>query len=273
MEPALVRADAESHAPATEKLAAEPPAKVPPYFGAMRASWIAVCYFAAQLATMVFVMGAVGVARALNEHSAQLPRMDAASTLTVGAFGVVLGTLLAYHMVRQSFSTSPTGEFENTLGLRAVPASALGVSALIGFGLALTNATLVTRWFPPSETDSLGPLVAAVEQGGWGRTVCCLFAVVLAPPAEEFVFRGVLFSGFARRWGMPIAASLATLVFVSGHVAGPKPHWPALVAVGLLGTAAQAARIMSGSLAPGLLMHFTYNACLMLPTLFAPIQN
>lgn len=46
-----------------------------------------------------------------------------------------------------------------------------------------------------------------------------LVGVLLGPIAEEIFFRGILY-GFFRRWGVPTAILLSTLLFVMPHTAG-----------------------------------------------------
>jgi membrane protease YdiL (CAAX protease family) len=46
-----------------------------------------------------------------------------------------------------------------------------------------------------------------------------LVGVLIGPIAEEIFFRGILY-GFIRRWGVPTAIVLSTLLFVLPHTSG-----------------------------------------------------
>ena len=52
------------------------------------------------------------------------------------------------------------------------------------------------------------------------------------------------------------------------HVDSLSPYWPRLASVLLFGIAAQVARIKTGSIWPGVAMHFAWNAFSFLPALF-----
>jgi hypothetical protein len=94
----------------------------------------------------------------------------------------------------------------------------------------------------------------------WASLVAVLMVVALAPPTEEFLFRGVLLHGLGVSYGPRLAAILVTAVFVIGHLPEVGNDWAALfvhvtVAVSLL-----AARVSTGSLLPPLAMHAAYNS-------------
>ena len=45
-----------------------------------------------------------------------------------------------------------------------------------------------------------------------------ILAVVIAPITEEIFYRGFMFGGFAKRWGVPPAALLSGLIFAVAHI-------------------------------------------------------
>ena len=86
-------------------------------------------------------------------------------------------------------------------------------------------------------------------------------AVLLAPPIEELMFRGVLFGALANTWNIRAAAFISATTFWLMH--GPEfVHWPAAVAIGLLTIFATWLRVRSRSLAPSIAAHFGYNLVL-----------
>jgi membrane protease YdiL (CAAX protease family) len=236
-------------------------------FGAKRAVWIVFCYLTVQF-VVVFVIAIAVTIKLMVEQHTRHAKLDAGALLAIGALGALAGAAAGYRMARQSFAEGPNGDFERTLGLRAISSSQLALSVACGVLVSAFNVFVLIRWFPPSATQDLGPLVAATAQGGWARHLCVVFAICIAPPTEEFMIRGVLFSGLSRSLPVIPAACIATFVFALLHVSSASPYWPALVAVSLLGAAAQTARVVSGSLLPGIAMHVAYNATLVLPIYF-----
>jgi membrane protease YdiL (CAAX protease family) len=234
-------------------------------FGAKRAIWIVFCYLTVQFVFVLVSAIAVTIALMVESHGGHAPKLSAGVLMALGSLGALAGTAAGYRMARGSFAAGPIGEFERTLGLRAISSRQLALAAACGVLVSAFNVFVLIRWFPPSATQDLGPLVAATAEGGWARHVCVVFAICIAPPAEEFMIRGVLFSGLSRVLNVIPAACIATVVFALLHVSSASPYWPALIAVLLLGAAAQAARVLSGSLLPGIAMHVAYNATLVLP--------
>jgi membrane protease YdiL (CAAX protease family) len=244
---------------------ASAPVPAAPVFGARRAIWIVACYFAAQFIFVFVAAVALTVATALQQTGGdKLPPLSAGMLMALGVVGALIGGFVAYRMARHSFPISWPGELERTLGVCLVPSRLLALAAVSGVAIAVFNVLVLMRTFPPSNEQQLGPLVLASREGGWAHHLVAAFAVFVAPPVEEFVFRGVLFSGLARSSSVGVAACVSTVVFALVHISGWPPYWPAIAAVLLLGGAAQRARIVSGSLAPGLAMHVAYNVGLML---------
>jgi membrane protease YdiL (CAAX protease family) len=99
-----------------------------------------------------------------------------------------------------------------------------------------------------------------MNEGGWVMNVCIFFGVCIAPATEEFMFRGVLFAGLARRLPGVLAGLISISAFGLMHISSASPYWAAIVAVSLLALAAQLARVRTGSLVPGIAMHTVYNA-------------
>jgi membrane protease YdiL (CAAX protease family) len=90
-------------------------------------------------------------------------------------------------------------------------AVSFGVAAgvvLLVFHLAGFRVTALFRMQLPSESSALITFL--------------LTGVLIGPVAEEIFFRGVLY-GFFRRWGIPAAIILSTLLFVlpHSHTSGP----------------------------------------------------
>jgi membrane protease YdiL (CAAX protease family) len=91
-----------------------------------------------------------------------------------------------------------------------------------------------------------------------------ILGVLIAPPIEEFLFRGALYAGFEKTWGRSRSILLVTVTFVLLHLSETRSYWPALVAIAIMAMALAAVRIRSGSIGPGIMLHAYYNLGLVL---------
>jgi membrane protease YdiL (CAAX protease family) len=176
--------------------------------------------------------------------------------------GVVVAGIIALWMTRRTLPGPVTEGALAPLGWRRSPTSTIAVAALTGVALSLVYLFVLVPISPPPEEQQWGPLATAAQSGGWPRFLWAVLALVLAPPIEEFVLRGVLLSGLSNRLGIPAAALIVSLLFVIVHVTETLAYWPAWVAVGLMACAAVFFRIRSESLLPAIGAHAGYNLAL-----------
>jgi membrane protease YdiL (CAAX protease family) len=123
----------------------------------------------------------------------------------------------------------------------------------------------IVHVFPP-DLKALRDLPSAKLFDTSGISAALLFALVVfvAPPVEEFVFRGGVFSALASRFSPLWAGIITTALFMAVH-APEKIHYPAgFIDVGLMAAAAAWLRVRYNSIKPGILLHVLYNAGLML---------
>ena len=64
----------------------------------------------------------------------------------------------------------------------------------------------------------------------------------------------------------PVAAVVTTVAFTAFHATEIRGYWPAWIAIGFVGALTLRARVRSGSLVPGAVLHATYNLGLVLLT-------
>ena len=83
--------------------------------------------------------------------------------------------------------------------------------------------------------------------------------LLIAPPVEEFIFRGMLFTGLSNTLGIYLSAFIVSCLFVGIHVAEAIHYWPTWVALSFLAIATMTMRIKYQSLLPALATHFSYN--------------
>lgn len=215
-------------------------------------------YFLSQIVASVVAFGifaAIEGTEALENPDV----MDPVLFLVAGAAGLVVGGPAVVLVARALQPGRTRAEKLAPFGwVRAKPA-AIGLAALAGAVLALVLGFGTELVFPPDKGVH-GPLIEAASAPGWQRIVFVILAILLAPLVEEFLFRGVMFTGFSRSWGKWPAAIFVTVLFALLHIFDVAGYWPALGAIMLVGAAMLVARIKTNSLGPPIAMHATYNA-------------
>jgi membrane protease YdiL (CAAX protease family) len=143
---------------------------------------------------------------------------------------------------------------------RPAPARAYAVASI--FALLIVAVVIGFYYFIPPDAHALDDSQMAKVFGrpGWPILILVLLAVFIAPPVEEFLFRGGVFSALALRLGPVWAGILTTLLFMAVH-APEKIGYPlGFIDVGLMAAAAAWLRVRYGSIRPGILLHVLYNA-------------
>ncbi|HLK43013.1 MAG TPA: CPBP family intramembrane glutamic endopeptidase [Thermoleophilia bacterium] len=168
--------------------------------------------------------------------------------------GIILGTagldlaLIAYVVVAAVVSHV---DVRSTLALRRpdMPAAAKLAAALV---VAVIAVNLVADGLTnASVKQGIAPTHDPRTHGQWVALVIALVAlIVVAPVAEEFVFRGLAFATLGR---YSLVASAALFAVAHGMAV-------LLVPVFLAGLALGYARQRTGSLYTGMAMHMTLNA-------------
>lgn len=231
--------------------------------------WLILGYLSAQVAGSLLVgliWGiAVGIAAAqkgLDVQAALKPGVGLLAMASLGSAVLSAGWGVGFPLSRLSAATIVGGE-DGAVAWR--PSKPMGyVVALLACLMLTIFAWLLGRLMPPDLSQLTGPMEELGRSAGWPRVVFLSLAIVIMPPLEEFVFRGVLFASLAGRFGNMNAVLASTILFVLFHVADKIHYWPGFVAVGMLGVAATALRLRYRSLWPGILMHALYNAALVL---------
>jgi len=95
-----------------------------------------------------------------------------------------------------------------------------------------------------------------------------LFAILIAPPIEELLFRGVLFA-FFERLGIRFAVAATALLFAGLHLQEYQGAWNHALLILIVGLVFSLARGLTGSLAPSIVLHMSYNATQMVVLFFA----
>ncbi|MGZ8630285.1 MAG: CPBP family intramembrane glutamic endopeptidase [Actinomycetota bacterium] len=122
--------------------------------------------------------------------------------------------------------------------LRLVPRARVGREVAIGAGLGIAVrivAGIAVAVIVAALSAATGDEVSVPEQvtgdlQGFGLVVFALFAVVVAPVTEEFLFRGLIYRSIRDRYGVALGAIVSALLFGAIHfVAGEA--WTGTVAL------------------------------------------
>ncbi len=147
------------------------------------------------------------------------------------------------------------------------------ISIGIGIGLAVTAAVTVS--FAPL------PGLSTIEMASQLPSTCFMsgFFAILAGISEECLFRGVIQTSLEARPDSrhpvlqnAIAIGVATLLFTSLHVEQSLDHLWALIPITCVSLVSGLLKIRYKSLYPSMLLHMTYNATLLLPSLLIYTQ-
>jgi membrane protease YdiL (CAAX protease family) len=134
------------------------------------------------------------------------------------------------------------------------------VTGLAG-GALLSIMVLPLMSLVPDQPTVPDPVTQIVTSSASARWAWMLSAVLLAPPVEEVMFRGVLLGGLTTAWSARAATFIQGGIFWLLH-APEWGRWPAAVAIGLLTILVTALRLRTRSLGPSMAAHFAYNLVL-----------
>lgn len=94
---------------------------------------------------------------------------------------------------------------------------------------------------------------------GTSLYIWIITSVLVAPVAEEFIFRGLIFSVAYPRIGMVSAVMLSNVLFILIHLPSVGLRVGALLSIAILGFAATYYRLRMNSLIASILFHAFYN--------------
>jgi membrane protease YdiL (CAAX protease family) len=249
---------------------AEPPPldeqQTPPaVLGAKRAFTIFISFYLVQFLVGILAaipLGVVTAIRAADPGGASggsQGLLQSPVMLAVSLVATVFAGFVALRMARRTLPGSIGSGAFSPIGWSRASKSQLTIAAAVGATIALLYLAVLVQHFPPAPGWTAGPFGTATRSGGWAVHIWAVLAIVSAP-IEEFVHRGVLFSGLSKSWGTLWAGLFATVVFVLGHLFEIRTYWPALLSVTIAATAFLILRIKMKSLMPSVICHGAYNA-------------
>jgi membrane protease YdiL (CAAX protease family) len=245
-----------------------------PRLGPGRAALLFVAYVAVQVAVgmaagiaivvwLIAVRGPGALRMGAAGQRALIQQAQSIVLIPASLLGILAAGIVVFLLVRSALPGPIGSPAWRSIGWSGADGRHVLYAALAAVGVYLLFVTCLWLAPPPPDTK-WGPLTTAARSGGWTRLGWALIAVLIAPPIEEFVFRGVLFSGLIRSWNKGVAGVLVTTLFAALHFTEVVAYAPAAVIVCLVGVATLIARHASGSLLPAVALHATYNLCIVI---------
>ena len=172
---------------------------------------------------------------------------------------VVLGSTLALDaaMVAAATRLGPgrIGAIASLMGSRRLATRPLYGWAAVAFAASLLGGAIYVTLVGNISQDLVPPPLPETLDDGQLRWLTFIVVVLVGPFVEEVFFRGFVFAGLLRRFGLPLAVVVSSLVFAVAHmdvaVAGPAF---------LSGTAFALVYWRTGALWPLVLAHTAQNA-------------
>ena len=241
--------------------AAGRPLDAPPLVGVGLSLVAIALYLAAQLGLQL-VAALLLVRSGLMDPSALDPSMLDTESGGSGLLAIVVASQLAGLGVVLLF-----------LRVRGIPlrplvrvARPLGRDLRIGLGLgllAIVASTLIVSLLVTLSGSEASPeqvLTGGLLETPLQLTLAVIAAVVLAPVAEELLFRGLLHRGLRRRLRVVPATALSSVLFAVVHVDVALSQPLALVGLTLVGVILAVAYERTGSLIVPVVIHAVHNA-------------
>lgn len=211
-------------------------------------------FFLGVFATILFLIFKEGAkSKEALENFIQTLQIPTSIIALVAAIVVML--ILSLHFGRELIGDrSPIGIAWNLGNRRNIL-----IGLLMGLIAACIYILIAILIFPPDPDAPLSPLMQNVVSTGLFRWLWIFLILIIAPPAEEFLFRGVLFSGYSYSLGIISASIVSTFLFVIVHSFESVYYLPAYIGITALGITALLLRLKFRALGPSIAAHFSYN--------------
>jgi membrane protease YdiL (CAAX protease family) len=234
----------------------------PPSAGALRQRDVitALLIFLGAEALVWMVVGVVAALRVgrAGDHGALLQALTGLIPIALPG-SLLAGGIALLLVLRRWRQMLGTAALANLLGLSWGGPRQISNGVLAGAALALLILPIMGLVADPAEPPDVMTQLASSSTAALRAWM--LSAVLLAPPIEELMFRGVLLGGLTETWNLRTAAMISGVTFWLMH--GPEfVHWPAAVAIALLTVLTTWLRVRNRSLGSSIGAHFGYNLVL-----------
>lgn len=205
------------------------------------------------LVFLVSTLAWIGFMLTLDTGIGKLPGLHPLAGILLDSSARLLPALLALGL----FFRRPSHALR-VLGL----GKSLSPMAIAGmFSLLLILDQLLRTFVGGGDPSEPGGALNAGDAGLWGLAFALVSACLLAPLAEETLYRGVLFRSLWARLGVTPAAILSSAMFALLHFYDGY----GLASVGIFGFACALLYAATGSLTCCIALHMLYNSVIVLP--------
>ncbi|MEX2551220.1 MAG: type II CAAX endopeptidase family protein [Nitriliruptoraceae bacterium] len=217
--------------------------------------WIALFSVLIFIAPNLVVLGIAGTA------ALETVAQESTSLIVVNLlFGLILQLVVfGLALLPVLFAGRP---FSRLLGPTRTTPAMVGIGLATGFVVAFASytvnaiAVLISGSTEPVEQQLLQDALA----GGVPLILVTLLAIVVAPLAEEVIFRGVLFRALAGRLTVTVGALLSAIVFAVIHFEVVFSQPVALLGLFTIGLLLAVAYHLTGNLLVPIIAHGVFNA-------------
>jgi membrane protease YdiL (CAAX protease family) len=166
---------------------------------------------------------------------------------TLVASGAIEAALAGYAVLAARVSAGPIAE---TLAIRRVPLRPALITGAVGLVVILASEALLDPIFNGGAQQGIEPTHGPSSTREWAAVgVAAIMLVLVAPIAEELVFRGLGFAAFGS-----VAVPVTSLLFAVAH------GLPSLlVEVAVAGLVLAEIRRRTDSVVPGMGVHMAFN--------------
>lgn len=126
------------------------------------------------------------------------------------------------------------------------------IPIMVGFFFV---AYIVNIFIPEQDND----LLRVLRSSRSAIYIVAFVATFTAPLVEEVVYRGVLYSAFQRKIGVPAAFIVVTFLFALVHVPQYWPSFSTIFLLALLSVTLTAIRVKTNNLLPCVILHTLFN--------------
>lgn len=217
-------------------------------------------YFAGQLLASVLI-GVYG--SAMGQTEAQLSGAVEASTSWQFSYlllaSAVSGGLVHLYLRRRQTTWQAIGWTKFKLSYLGYAAAGFVVYFLV---FAAAVGSLIEKFLPQIDLEQRQELGFATDLTGPELLLVFVSLVILPPLIEEIISRGFMFSGLRQRMRFLPAALIVSVVFGFAHLqlgSGNAPLWVAAIDTFVLSMVMVYLREKTGSLWPGIIIHFMKN--------------
>jgi membrane protease YdiL (CAAX protease family) len=236
-----------------------------PFYGARAAGVTLILVVVSSLLGTLFISQYVdsivrsGEFLLVNEYSPT--ELDAIHRVVVGVLNPLLLFVVTVLILKTYFPNEKLASIFARFGYASKPNGNLLISSfLFGILVVLFFTHFLMKIFPTPESATPHPANDIANLPLAVQLSFALFVVTVVPLIEEFLFRGVLYTGFANSMNKYIAAVFVTCIFIILHPDAIRSgYWVTHLSLYLIPIIFMAARMATGSLASSIMIHSGFN--------------